>query len=225
MTVSDVEHTASDNFSSEPRITLSSLRERLTTITGLLFGSSGYHISAYEPLLRLLRAIYASTTPASLLGLLTVATSGRTDGRLHTAAATVADTQTEYDPHSMVWTSFPSSDSLQELPESFKSTALATPVARRKPASNALTVASAGAAPLAAMPTRTLAPAPQHVRCLRRAPWAHSGGTESLCRGLNPCRSRKQRTSSSYSNPGLSCPSPTHSPRTGPDTRSSPTSE
>ncbi|KAH8020521.1 hypothetical protein HPB51_002470 [Rhipicephalus microplus] len=73
-----------------------------------------------------------------------MATPGKTDGRLHTA--TVTDTQTRYDPHSMVWTSVPSSESRQELPESFKNTALA----RRVPASNALTAASADAAPLAA---------------------------------------------------------------------------
>ncbi|KAH8041265.1 hypothetical protein HPB51_014413 [Rhipicephalus microplus] len=50
----------------------------------------------------------------------------------------------------MVWTSVPSSDSRQELPESFKSTTLAATVARRAQASNALTADSADAASLAA---------------------------------------------------------------------------
>ncbi|KAH8027761.1 hypothetical protein HPB51_009428 [Rhipicephalus microplus] len=79
-----------------------------------------------------------------------MATPSRTNGRFHTVAATVTDTQTRYDPHSMVWTSILSSGSLQEMPESFKSTALAAIVARRAQASNALTAASADAASLAA---------------------------------------------------------------------------
>ncbi|KAH9366905.1 hypothetical protein HPB48_022249 [Haemaphysalis longicornis] len=78
-----------------------------------------------------------------------MAPPGRKDGRPSTAAATVADTQTGYDPHSMVWTSIPTSDSPPELPQSFKSAALTAAVARREQASNALRAASTDAASLA----------------------------------------------------------------------------
>ncbi|KAH9368560.1 hypothetical protein HPB48_020931 [Haemaphysalis longicornis] len=71
------------------------------------------------------------------------------DGRPSTAAATVADTQNEYDPNSMVWTPIPTSDSPPELPQSFKSAALTSAVDRRKEASNALRAASTDAASLA----------------------------------------------------------------------------
>ncbi|KAH9379096.1 hypothetical protein HPB48_004455 [Haemaphysalis longicornis] len=78
-----------------------------------------------------------------------MAPPGRNNGRPSTAAATVADTQTGYDPHIMVWTSIPTSDSPPELPQSFKSAALTAAFARREPASNALWVASSDAASLA----------------------------------------------------------------------------
>ncbi|KAH9359877.1 hypothetical protein HPB48_014411 [Haemaphysalis longicornis] len=75
-----------------------------------------------------------------------MAPPGRKDGRPSTAAATVADTQTGYDPHSMVWTSIPTPDSPPELPQSFKSAALTAAVARREQSSNALRAASTDAA-------------------------------------------------------------------------------
>ncbi|KAH8023891.1 hypothetical protein HPB51_018872 [Rhipicephalus microplus] len=112
-------------------------------------GFSGYHILANGRLLRLLRVIYASTTPVASLGFVTTATPGRTDGRLHTAAATIPDTKTRYDHHRIMLTSVLSSNSRQELPESSKSTALASAVTRREQASDALTVACADAASLA----------------------------------------------------------------------------
>ncbi|KAH6926592.1 hypothetical protein HPB50_019835 [Hyalomma asiaticum] len=49
----------------------------------------------------------------------------------------------------MMWTTIPSSNSRPELPETFKSAALAAAVARRKQARNALTTASTDAASLA----------------------------------------------------------------------------
>ncbi|KAH8009910.1 hypothetical protein HPB51_021708 [Rhipicephalus microplus] len=101
-------------------------------------------------LLRLLQATYVSTTPAASLGLMAIAPPGRTGGRPRTTAATVADTQTGYDPDSMMWTTNPSSDSRPELSQPFKSTALAAAVARREQVSNAHMVASANAASLAA---------------------------------------------------------------------------
>ncbi|KAH9368295.1 hypothetical protein HPB48_008039 [Haemaphysalis longicornis] len=78
-----------------------------------------------------------------------MAPPGRKDGRPSTAAATVADTQTGYDPHSMVWTSIPTLDSPPELPQSFKSAALTAAVARREQVSNALRAASTDAASVA----------------------------------------------------------------------------
>lgn len=79
-----------------------------------------------------------------------MAPPGRTGGRPRTAATTVVDTQTGYDPDSMMWTTVPSSDSRQELSQPFKSTALAAAVARRDQASNAHMVASANAGSLIA---------------------------------------------------------------------------
>ncbi|KAH7973623.1 hypothetical protein HPB49_003462 [Dermacentor silvarum] len=75
-----------------------------------------------------------------------MAPPGKTGGRPRTATAIVADTQVGYDPHSMMWTTVPSSDSGPELPQPFKSAALAAAVARREQASNAVTAASANAA-------------------------------------------------------------------------------
>ncbi|KAH7949910.1 hypothetical protein HPB49_016800 [Dermacentor silvarum] len=71
--------------------------------------------------------------------------SGKTGGRPRTTTATVADTQVGYDPHSMIWTTVPSSDNRPELPQPFKSAALAAAVARREQANNAVTAASANA--------------------------------------------------------------------------------
>ncbi|KAH7941768.1 hypothetical protein HPB49_017212 [Dermacentor silvarum] len=78
-----------------------------------------------------------------------------------------------YDPHSMMWTTVPSSDSGPELPQPFKSAALAAAVARREQASNALL-------------TPKLVPAPQLSRRLRRAPRARSRGRSGLCGNLTP---------------------------------------
>ncbi|KAH7936987.1 hypothetical protein HPB49_006990 [Dermacentor silvarum] len=82
-----------------------------------------------------------------------MAPPGKTGGRPRTATAIVADTQVGYDPHSMMWTTVPSSDSGPELPQPFKSAALAAAVARREQ-----------------LLTPKLVPAPQLSRRLRRAP-------------------------------------------------------
>ncbi|KAH9371728.1 hypothetical protein HPB48_015414 [Haemaphysalis longicornis] len=147
--VSDAQLTGSDNFRSAPQSSSSNVLKNICTVTGRRSGSSGYHISAGGPLQHFLRAIYVSTTPEASLGLTALAPPGRKDGRPSTAAATVADTQTGCDPHSMVWTSIPTSDSPPELPQSFKSAALTSAVARREQASNALRAASTNAASLA----------------------------------------------------------------------------
>ncbi|KAH7954853.1 hypothetical protein HPB49_022111 [Dermacentor silvarum] len=154
-----------------------------------------------------------------------MAPPGKTGSRPRTATAIVAVTQVGYDPLSMMWTTVPSSDSRRELPQPFKSAALAAAVARREQANNAVTAACANAAsPDAAADAEgrtcspTLAPpaprsaGPQH-------------GRSGLCGNLNPYRSRKQQTSSLYSNPGRSYPSPPFSLRTGLVVRSPPTLE
>ncbi|KAH7955122.1 hypothetical protein HPB49_024610 [Dermacentor silvarum] len=97
-------------------------------------------------LLRLLRAIYVSMPEATPLGLTAMALPGKTGGRPRTATAIVADTQVGYDPDSMMWATVTSSHSGPELPQPFKSAALAAAVARREQASNAVTAASANAA-------------------------------------------------------------------------------
>ncbi|KAH6928793.1 hypothetical protein HPB50_019525 [Hyalomma asiaticum] len=78
-----------------------------------------------------------------------MAPTGGMDGRPGTATATVADTTVGYDPDSMMWTTIPSSNSRPELPQTFKSAALAAAVARREQARNALMTASTDAASLA----------------------------------------------------------------------------
>ncbi|KAH7942558.1 hypothetical protein HPB49_025188 [Dermacentor silvarum] len=75
-----------------------------------------------------------------------MAPPSKTGGRPRTATAIVADAQVGYDPHSMMWTTVPSSDSGPELPQPFQSTALAAAVARREQASNAVSAASTNAA-------------------------------------------------------------------------------
>ncbi|KAH9365358.1 hypothetical protein HPB48_017490 [Haemaphysalis longicornis] len=113
-----------------------------------------------------------------------MAPPGRKDGRPSTAAATVADTQTGYDPHSMVCTSIPTSDSPPELPQSFKSAALTAAVARREQASTHLGRPPPTLRPWPRLPTRTLTPAA--TRSQRRAPRARSGGTRGFCGILKP---------------------------------------
>ncbi|KAH7979905.1 hypothetical protein HPB49_011871 [Dermacentor silvarum] len=110
------------------------------------FGSSGYLIPTSGPLLRLLRAFCVSTPEVTPLGLTAMEAPGKMGGRPRTATAIVADTQVGYDPHSMMWTTAPSSDCRPELPQPFKSAVLAAAVARREQASNAVTAASANAA-------------------------------------------------------------------------------
>lgn len=75
-----------------------------------------------------------------------MAPPGKMGDRSHTTTVTVADTYTGYDPHSMMWTTISTSDSRPELPQTFKSTALAAAVARRERASDAAVAASANAA-------------------------------------------------------------------------------
>ncbi|KAH9379652.1 hypothetical protein HPB48_009400 [Haemaphysalis longicornis] len=149
----------------------------------------------------------------------------RKDGRPSTAAATVATPKLDmiltarFGPPSRLRTAHRScpnpSRAPRLLPRSLVGSRRATHLGRPPPTLR----------PRPRLPTRTLAPAPQQFRRLRRTPRARSGGTRGFCAILNPCRSRKQRPSSLCSNPGLSCPSPTLSPRTGPVARSSPTSE
>ncbi|KAH7949565.1 hypothetical protein HPB49_012251 [Dermacentor silvarum] len=121
-----------------------------------------------------------------------MAPPGKTGGRPRTATAIVADTQVGYDPHSMMWTTVPSSDSRPELPQPFKSAALAAAVARGEQASNALTAASANAASPDAAADAKARTYSQRSRRLRRAPRARSRGRSGLCGNLNPYRSRKQ---------------------------------
>ncbi|KAH6928725.1 hypothetical protein HPB50_018831 [Hyalomma asiaticum] len=121
----------------------------------------------------------------------------------------------------MMWTTIPSSNSRPELPQTFKSTALAAAVARREQARNALMADSTDAASLATADAGVCSPlSPPASRSA-----GQSAGKTGLRGGLNLCRSRKQRTSLLCSNAELSCPSPPFSPRTGPVARSSPTSE
>ncbi|KAH6929538.1 hypothetical protein HPB50_002620 [Hyalomma asiaticum] len=82
-------------------------------------------------------------------GLRAMAPTGGLNSRPGTATATVADTKVGYDPDSMMWTTIPSSNSRPELPQTFKSAALAAAVARREQARNALMTASTDAASLA----------------------------------------------------------------------------
>ncbi|KAH7936795.1 hypothetical protein HPB49_004464 [Dermacentor silvarum] len=75
-----------------------------------------------------------------------MAPPGRTGNRPQTTPAPEADTYTGYDPHGMLWTTIQTSDSRPELPQTFKSTALAAAVARRERASGAAIAAADAAA-------------------------------------------------------------------------------
>ncbi|KAH7934088.1 hypothetical protein HPB49_021403 [Dermacentor silvarum] len=108
--------------------------ENLTTVSGIGL------------ILRPSRAFYISTPVAAQLGLLAIGPPGRTGNRPQTTPAPEADTYTGYYPHGMLWTTIQTSDSRPELPQTFKSTALAAAVATRKQASGAA-IAAADAAP------------------------------------------------------------------------------
>ncbi|KAH7979750.1 hypothetical protein HPB49_010809 [Dermacentor silvarum] len=97
-------------------------------------------------ILRPSRGFYISTPVAAQLGLLAMAPPGRTGNRPQTTPAPEADTYTGYDPHGMLWTTIQTSDSRPELPQTFKSTALAAAVARRERASGAAIAAADAAA-------------------------------------------------------------------------------
>ncbi|KAH7934546.1 hypothetical protein HPB51_029088 [Rhipicephalus microplus] len=131
---------------------LASIENRLDTLVRRLddFVPAHRRPSSRWALLRLSWVTYVSTMPAASLGLTNKAPPGRTGGWPRNAAATMADTQTGYDPDSMMWTTIPPSDSRPELSQPFKSTALVAAVARREKANNAQMVASANAASLAA---------------------------------------------------------------------------
>ncbi|KAH7970498.1 hypothetical protein HPB49_008211 [Dermacentor silvarum] len=75
-----------------------------------------------------------------------MAPPGRTGNRPQTTPAPEADTYTGYDPHGMLWTTIQTSDSRPELPQTYKSTALAAAVARRERASGAAIAAADAAA-------------------------------------------------------------------------------
>ncbi|KAH7932987.1 hypothetical protein HPB49_006209 [Dermacentor silvarum] len=75
-----------------------------------------------------------------------MAPPGRTGNRPQTTPAPEADTYTGYDPHGMLWTTIQTSESRLVLPQTFKSTAFATAVARREQASGAAIAAADAAA-------------------------------------------------------------------------------
>ncbi|KAH8034774.1 hypothetical protein HPB51_002188 [Rhipicephalus microplus] len=108
-----------------------------------------------------------------------MAPPGKMGDRSHTTTVTMADTYTGYDPHSMMWTTISTSDSRPELPQTFKSTALAAAVARRERATRQWRH------PRPRLSTRQTTP-PPHFRRLRRAPRARNRG------GGGPQRSRQR---------------------------------
>ncbi|KAH7959704.1 hypothetical protein HPB49_013129 [Dermacentor silvarum] len=75
-----------------------------------------------------------------------MAPPGRTGNCPQTTPAPEADTYAGYDPHGMLWTTIQTSDSRPELPQTFKSTALAAAVARRERASGTAIAAADTAA-------------------------------------------------------------------------------